>query len=110
MAYYLWTGSYSPEAKRAMIKNPQNREVAAQKVIEAAGGKLHHMFAMMGSSDVIVLAEFPDEIGMAAVSLAVGATGSIAGGATTRLLTMSEFSEAMERAGEISELYSPPKG
>ena len=38
MPFYMWTGNYTQEAIQAMIKQPQDREAAARKVIEAAGG------------------------------------------------------------------------
>ncbi len=60
-------------------------------MIEAAGGKLHHAFISLGSLDVLVIAELPDDASVAAVTLAVGAAGSITNGATTKLLPMSEF-------------------
>ena len=109
MAYYLWTGNYSSEAIQAMIKNPQDREAAGRKAIEAAGGKMHHMFMSLGSSDVVVLCEFPGDLNVVAVSLAVGAAGAISNAATTKLMTMSEFSQAMKLAGEIAGSYTPPQ-
>ncbi len=110
MPFYMWTGNYTQEAIQAMIKNPQDREAVARKVIEAAGGKLHHAFISLGSSDVLVIAELPDDASVAAVSLTVGAAGSLTNGATTKLLPMSEFVEAMKKAGAISGVYEPPKG
>ena len=110
MAYYLWTGNCTQEAIQAMIKEPQDREPAARKVIEAAGGKLHHAFVALGSSDVVVLCEFPNDVNVAALSLAVGAAGSISNAVTTKLLIMSEFTEAMRIAGEAAGSYVPPQG
>jgi uncharacterized protein with GYD domain len=110
MAFYMYTANYSREAIQAMVKSPSDREAAARKIIEAAGGKLHHMFMAFGPTDVIALCEFPDDIGMAAVSLAVGAGGGVTNGATTKLLTPAEFGEAMRKAGAIAGAYTPPQG
>jgi uncharacterized protein with GYD domain len=74
-AVLLWTGNYTSEAMRAMVANPSDREAAARKIIEAAGGKLHHMFFVLGSADVMVLTEFPDDVSVAAVSLVTGSAG-----------------------------------
>ena len=45
-------------------------------MIEAAGGKLHHAFISLGSLDVLVIAELPDDASVAAVTLAVGAASA----------------------------------
>ncbi len=110
MAYYLWTGNYTREAVQAMVKRPQNREAAARAAIEAAGGKLLHAFISLGPSDIVVLAEFPDDSGVAALSLAVGAAGTVTNAATTKLMTMSEFAEAMKKAGKVAGAYKAPQG
>jgi uncharacterized protein with GYD domain len=110
MAFYLFTANYSRDAMQAMVKNPSDREAAARKIMEAAGGKLHHMFMAFGPTDVIALCEFPDDIGMAAVSLAVGSAGGVTNAATTKLLTPAEFSEAMRKANAIASSYTPPQG
>ena len=110
MPYYLWTANYTREAVQAMVKQPQDREAAARKAIEAVGGKLHHAFIALGPTDVVVLAEFPDDTTAAAVTLAVGAAGTITNAATTKLLTFAEFAEAMRKAGTIAMAYGPPQG
>lgn len=110
MAYYLWTGNYTREAIQAMVKQPQDREAAARKAVEAAGGKLLHAFVALGPTDVLVLCEFPDDTGMVAVTLAVGAAGTVTNGSTTKLMTFAQFAEAMKKAGQIAKSYAPPQG
>ena len=109
MALYLSTANYTLDAVKAMIKEPQDREAAARKAIAAAGGKMQLFFAAFGSFDVGIIAEFSDDTDMAAVSLVVGAAGGVTNGTTTRLLSSSEFREAMTKAGRIMESYSPPQ-
>ncbi len=64
----------------------------------------------LGKSDIVMLCEFPDDVSMAAVSLVVGAAGSVTNAATTKLITMSEFSESLRIAGEVVGSYVPPQG
>ena len=45
---------------------------------------------------------------MAAVALAVAASGAAAHGATTKLLTTEEAMAAMKTAGEVAKVYQPP--
>ena len=49
MAFYLYTANYTADAVKALIKDPQDRASAARKIVEAAGGTLHHAFAAFSS-------------------------------------------------------------
>lgn len=110
MAFYLFQASYTPAALKAMVDNPQDREAAARPLIEAVGGKLHHLFFCFGKEDVVALIEAPDDAAMAACALAVGASGAMSGGATTKLMTSSEATAAMGAAKTASASYKPATG
>ena len=107
MPFYLFKGRYSTNSIKAMVANPQDREKEAGKLIEALGGKLHHLFFCFGEEDVIALIEAPDDKTMAAGALVVGASGSMSGGATTKLMTSAEAMEAMKMAGKAAGSYNP---
>jgi uncharacterized protein with GYD domain len=108
MPYYLYQLTYSPEAIKALVAKPSDREAAAAQLIEAVGGKLHHLFFCYGSYDVVCLIEAPDDKAMAAGAMAVGSSGVASGAATTKLMTAAEAMEAMELAGKASGAYRPP--
>lgn len=108
MSYYLFQASYTPAALKAMVENPSDREAAARKLIEAIGGKLHHLFFAMGRDDIVCLIEAPDDATMAAGALAVGAGGAMSGGHTTKLMTASDAMAAMAVAKKVSANYKPP--
>jgi uncharacterized protein with GYD domain len=110
MPFYLFQGRYTAAALKAMVDNPQDREAAARPLIEAVGGKLHHLFFCFGSDDVVALIEAPDDKAMAAGALAVGASGALSGGATTKLMTAGEAMEAMATAKKASVSYKPATG
>ncbi len=107
MPFYLFKGKYSTNSIKSMVANPQDREKEAGKLIEALGGKLHHLFFCFGEEDVIALIEAPDDKTMAAGALVVGASGSMSGGATTKLMTSAEAMEAMKMAGKAAGSYKP---
>lgn len=107
MPFYMFKGKYSTDSIKAMVTNPQDREKEARKLIEALGGKLHHLFFCFDEDDVIALIEAPDDKTMAAGALVVGASGSMSGGATTKLMTSSEAMEAMKMAGKATGSYKP---
>jgi uncharacterized protein with GYD domain len=108
MPHYLYQLTYSREAVQGMIANPSDRKAAAQKVAEAAGGKVKDFYFSFGSHDVLVIVEAPNDQAMAAVALAVAASGAAAHGATTKLLTTEEAMAAMKTAGEVAKTYQPP--
>ncbi|HEU0223498.1 MAG TPA: GYD domain-containing protein [Paracoccaceae bacterium] len=110
MPFYLYQCSYSREAIKAMIAKPQDRREVADKLIQSVGGKLHQFFLAFGSNDVVAIFEAPDDKAMAAVSMLVAGAGTVAHGATTKLITMEEAMEAFATAGKASAGYKPPMG
>jgi uncharacterized protein with GYD domain len=107
MPFYMFQASYTPAALKAMVDKPQDREAAARPLIEAIGGKLHHLFFCFGKDDIVALIEAPDDAAMAAGALAVGASGAFSSGATTKLMTASEAMAAMAAAKTASSSYKP---
>ncbi len=110
MPFYLFKGRYSTDAIAAMTETPQDREAAARPLAEALGGKLHHMFFCFGEDDVIALIEAPDDETMAACALVVGASGAMAGGSTTKLMTSEQAMKAMAMAKDAKAGYTPATG
>lgn len=110
MAFYLYQLSYSKEAIKAMVATPSDREAAARKLIEALGGKLHHLFFAFGEYDVICLIEGPDDKMMMAGAAAVASAGTISKSSTIKLMTSADAMAAMTTAGKITGSYKPPMG
>jgi uncharacterized protein with GYD domain len=110
MAFYLYRLSYTPEAVRALLTQPSDRKAAAAKLVEALGGKLHHMFFAFGTHDVVCLIEGPDDRMMAAGAMAVAASGTVRSAETTKLIEVEEAMEAMKMAGEAIGSYRTPMG
>lgn len=110
MAFYMFSASYSTDAIKAMVDNPQDREVAGRAAIEALGGKLHQFFFCFDTNDVIAIIEIDDDVAMAACSMLIGASGAMSHGSTTKLMTSADAMTAMERAKGALDSYSPPSG
>ena len=110
MAYYLFQASYTPDALKAMVDDPQDRETAARPLIEAVGGKLHSLFFCFGKDDVMAIIEAPDDQAMAAAALVVGGSGAFSSGRTTKLMTSAEAMAAMNAARTAAETYTPTTG
>lgn len=107
MPFYMFQARYTAAALKEMVKHPQDREAAARPLIEALGGKLHHLFFCFGSEDIVALIEGPNDEMMAAGALAVGASGAFSSGSTTKLMTAQDAMKAMEKAATASKSYKP---
>ena len=106
MPLYLSKFSYTPETWARLIRKPEDRRKAAQNYIEAVGGKLHGFWYAFGTHDGFTLWEAPDNVSMAAVSLAIGAGGALKSLETTVLLTVEETMAALTKASQVQ--YRPP--
>ena len=109
MSYYLYQLSYSKEAIKAMVATPTDREAAARKLIEALGGKLHHLFFAFGKYDVICLIEGPDDKFMMAGAAAVASAGTVSASSTVKLMTAADAMAAMAMAGKAIGSYKAPQ-
>lgn len=107
MAFYLVQGSYGAATVAAMVKNPQDRAAAIKPMLEKMGGKLHGFWLAFAEYDFVVIAEMPDAVSAAAMSMAIGATGAMSSYRTTLLLSVSEATEAMKKASGVG--YQAPK-
>lgn len=110
MSFYLYQLSYSKEAIKSMVASPSDREAAARKLIEAIGGKLHHLFFAFGQWDVICLIEAPDDKAMMAGAAAVASAGTVSASSTVKLMTAADAMSAMTMAGKVTGTYKPPHG
>ena len=58
---FVVLGKYSTQGLAGFVKNPSdNRQEAAKKITEAAGGKLIDMMTLRGAYDFIAIIEGPD--------------------------------------------------
>ncbi|MGH9942952.1 MAG: GYD domain-containing protein [Pyrinomonadaceae bacterium] len=106
MAHYLIQISYTSEAWRTLIKNPQNRVEAVRPVIENLGGVIENAWFTFGEYDVVWLIEMPEQVNIAAFSFAVSAGGAVKSIKTTPLISIEDAVLSMQRAAEIE--YQPP--
>ena len=106
MPLYLGRFSYTADAVKALLNQPQDRSAAAREVAESLGGKLLGFWYAFGEFDGVFLMEAPDNASAAALAMAVGAGGALSEVETTVLLDMDEAQEAMRKAAAAT--YRPP--
>ncbi len=99
MPHFLQQVAYNQEAWKALVHSPQNRLEAVRPAIEKLGGKVVNAWFAFGDYDVILIIEFPDNVGAAAIAMAFAAGGACKAVKTTPLMTMDEGVQALKKAG-----------
>ena len=104
----LWVsyGKISQDGIKGMISNPQNREEAVGKLLEAYGGKLisYHML-LNGDIDFFIVSDIPDEK-VADITLInamlVRGSGAIESIATVPAMRAKDAVSPMQKAQEMA--------
>lgn len=97
MPKFLIQATYTSEGAKGLLKDgASGRRASVDQVVTGLGGKVEAMYFAFGESDTVIIVDFPDAVSMAAVSLAVKASGALQTRATP-LLTLDEIDEATRR-------------
>jgi uncharacterized protein with GYD domain len=110
--HFCLTGQYTPKALNHLMENPTtNRYEAAQKLIEAAGGKLISMYSTpVDGPGVLTIFDVPDPSTAPAICGVVVASGALQNVKLTRLFTQDEVMQVRQHAVKLRSAYSPPGG
>jgi uncharacterized protein with GYD domain len=107
MPYFLFQGSYTPQALGALVQNPEDRSVYIRGVLERLDGRLEGFWLAFGEQDFVLIAQLPNLETAASFSIAAAAGGGVANFKTVPLLTWSEGINAMRQASRAG--YRPPQ-
>ena len=102
MSKYLIHASFKPEGIRQVLMKGKatGLKAAVTKLAETAGGKLEAYYFAFGQDDVIGIADMPDNVAVASVSVAANSAGFV-GIHVTPLLTPEEMDKAIEKSGGL---------
>jgi len=104
MAKYLFQGNYVGDGIKGLLKKGGSDRVAAVKeALASIGGNLECFYFAFGEYDYFIIADLPDQVTAAAVSLAVSASGLLKP-RTVVLITP----EQMDEAANKSYAFRPP--
>jgi uncharacterized protein with GYD domain len=104
MAKYLFEATYRPDGTRGLQQEGgSSRPAALREMIEGLGGQVECFYYTFGKSDAFVIADIPDNVTAAAISIAINASGTV-GLSTTVLITPEEIDKAVK----VSVNYRPP--
>ena len=106
MPHFLVQASYTSQATSALIGSPEGRSAAISTLVEGIGGQVEAYYYAFGEYDIVAIAELPDNVTMAALSMAASAGGAISQLKTTVLIPISEGVEAAHKAAGSG--YRPP--
>jgi uncharacterized protein with GYD domain len=97
MPKYLFQGSYTLEGVRGLVKDGgSKRRAVAQQAIQGLGGKLEAFYFALGKDDIVGIADVPDNVSIAALSLTLASSGAF-NARTTVLLTPEEIDQAAKK-------------
>jgi len=108
VAKYAIFFSYTNESWAHMIKNPSDRAAVASQIAESLGGSLESFHWMFGDFDGIAVANLPDSVSAAAVSIAVASSGAMENAKTTQLFDHDDQEAMLEKAKTALSAYHPP--
>ena len=106
MAKFLVQFKYSEDGAKGLLKEGgSKRRDAVEQLIKGMGGTLEAFYFTFGEYDGACIVDGTDNIGTAAATLLVGASGA-ASTFTTVLMTPEEVDEASKKTAP----YRPPGG
>jgi uncharacterized protein with GYD domain len=108
MAKYVIFFTYTSEAWARMIQSPGDRTAAVRQLTDSVGGSVESVYWMFGAQDGLVVFDVPDSISAAALSVAVGSTGSFKSLETHELLSQEQLGQVLSRSKIAAQAYQAP--
>jgi uncharacterized protein with GYD domain len=104
MPRFLIIANYTAEGDQGLLKvGGSARRTSVSKMVEGLGGKVETFDYAFGDDDVFVVAELPDNVTAAAISLAIGASGLV----STRTIVLLTPEEIDAAAAKHAEYHGP---
>ena len=104
MPKYLIVASYNPDGAKGLLKDGgSKRRQAAEMALKGVGARVEAFYFAFGEGDVYAIVDAPDNVSMAAASLAINASGAVST-KTVVLLTAEEIDQATRK----TPTYQPP--
>ncbi len=104
MAKYLVVASYNAEGAKGLLKDGgSKRRQVTEAALKSLGGHVEAFYFALGDNDLYAIIEAPDNISVAAASLAINAGGAVST-KTVVLLSPEEIDQAVKKVPP----YQPP--
>lgn len=107
MPKYLWQASYTVQGMKGLIHAGGNkRKQAVEAALKTVGGKMEAFYYALGEVDCVIIADVPDNVSIAALSMVINGAGAVKVH-TTVLLTADEMDLAAKQYKHLR--YRPAK-
>lgn len=104
MPKYLVQANYIGEGLKGLLKEGgSGRHAAVEKLFGSVGGKIEAFYYAFGDTDLFIIADVPDNVTAAALSLIVNAAGT-----ATAKVTVLLTAEEIDAAAKKTATYRPP--
>lgn len=104
MPKYLIVGSYTAEGAKGLLKDGgSKRRQVAEAALKSIGGTVEQFYFALGDQDFYAIVDAPDNVTVAAASLAISAGGGVRS-KTVALLA----AEDIDHAAKKNMIYQPP--
>ncbi len=97
MTRYCLQISFTTQAWSHLADSPQDHFAVVRTPIEKLGGSIDATFFTTGRVDLLAIAEFPEDVTPAEISIAFAHGGAVASIYTSPLLTFAQAVEARNR-------------
>ena len=108
MAKYVTFFTYTSDAWARMIQSPGDRTATIRQVADSLGGSVECVYWLFGTHDGMVIADFPDSISAAGMSVTAGSSGAFKTLETHELLTQEQLGQVLSRSKGATQAYQPP--
>ncbi|MCT8161001.1 GYD domain-containing protein [Pseudoruegeria sp. SHC-113] len=108
MPTFITYASYSTEGARGLMQKPEDRRPVIQSMLDTVGGKVIALYMVTGSNDIVLISEAPDGDDVAAVAMAVAASGTLSKVETVRAWASEDFAGIAAKAAKIAGSYKAP--
>ena len=105
MKKFYVMGNYSAKAFQGFVKDPsQDRKKAVETILQATGGKIHSFDIVRGNVDFVAVVDAENFETIAAIKLAVEASGTIT---NMSICEAIDIRKSAEMASKVAKVYTP---
>jgi uncharacterized protein with GYD domain len=98
MPKYLVHGLYSAEGFKGLLKETASaRKASISKTYESLGGRVEAFYLTEENAGLVMIADLPDSVSTAALTLVVQASGAFASLHATQLYGVEELDQAIKK-------------
>lgn len=109
MPMYMLMAKYSPAALKGIVETGSDREAAARAAVEAAGGKMHGFYGMLGQEyGLAMIVEAPGHAEYIGGLIPAISSGTFESWKSIPLYTWADMTKALTVAKRVQAVYKPP--